>query len=170
MSKKIDFNAFDNVCKSNATAKSNAGKKQSIYNEVTFLHFAKNNFPQSFDGANVIPSKREKLFKDTRKKIRVMFFNLLENIERANKNNNKNLLAESAKNFATFYNAMYQINDYSVASVSSANMSAENREYIAKILPIAQKAMQPKKENKKVATKATKANESANVIAENSEK
>lgn len=145
---KKDFSVLDNVLNNISTKTGTNGKKQSVYNDSAFLHIAKKFYPTSFDGANIIPSKREKLMKDTRKKIRVLLFSALESIEKANKANNKNLLNSAVKSFNDFYKSLYQINDYSLNSLCSNNMSNENKEYINKILPIIVKANKPVKESK----------------------
>ena len=105
--KNFDLNSF----KSTELLKSSKGTKESIYKENVF------------EGAN----KDE--FKKIRKKVRNLAENYFSSILAIS---DKSKAEKLAKDFEKFYSQVYKVNDFSLASVCSANTEENKKEVFAK--------------------------------------
>ena len=105
--KNFDLNSF----KSTELLKSSKGTKESIYNNAIF------------EGA----SKDE--FKKLRKKVRNLAENYFSSILAIS---DKSKSEKLAKDFMSFYSQVYKVNDFSLASVCSANMEENKKAIFAK--------------------------------------
>ena len=105
--KNFDLNSF----KSTELLKSSKGTKESIYKDTIF------------EGAN----KEE--FKKLRKKVRNLAENYFSSILAIS---DKSKSEKLAKDFMSFYSQVYKVNDFSLASVCSANMDENKKSIFAK--------------------------------------
>lgn len=103
--KKTTNNALQSLQKDlgNLLLSNKGVKKEKIYR------------PQLFDGVKNI--------KALRTKYRNAFENICKSILAANKENKKKI----ATSFAKYYKEVYLLNDYSLSSVSSANLAADKK-------------------------------------------
>lgn len=125
------FNA--EILLNGANANASANNHQTIYKSEAFNAYMKSVNETLLDEKGEIPpTKYEKAVRKTRKKIRLLLLDILENFKRQTDKSNQKTFANE---FAKFYSSFYLVNDYTLTSVTNGKMKPESITLIKETLP-----------------------------------
>lgn len=129
----MEKNFFNAEILLNGANNASANNAQTIYKSETFNAYMKSVNETLLDEKGEIPpTKYEKAVKKTRKKIRLLLLDILENFKRQT---DKSKQKTFANEFAKFYSSFYLVNDYTLASVTNGKMKPESINLINETLP-----------------------------------